>query len=50
MFTRMTESDALPLALLAKSDENKIMAPVVDDWNEVDIKSIFEICLAVEVT
>ncbi|KAJ4872580.1 DUF223 domain-containing protein [Raphanus sativus] len=45
---KLTESDALPLALLAKSDENKLMAPVVDDWNEVDIKSISEICLAVE--
>ncbi|KAL0685280.1 hypothetical protein Bca4012_052128 [Brassica carinata] len=31
------------------SDENKVIKQVVDDWNEVDIKCISEIYLAVEV-
>ncbi|KAG2283470.1 hypothetical protein Bca52824_054690 [Brassica carinata] len=33
---------------LGSSDENKVIKQVVDDWNEVDIKCISEIYLAVE--
>nr|VDC85596.1 unnamed protein product [Brassica rapa] len=44
---RMSQTD-LPLALLGSSDENKVIKQVVDDWNEVDIKCISEIYLAVE--
>ncbi|KAF3525332.1 hypothetical protein F2Q69_00048058 [Brassica cretica] len=46
---KMSQTD-LPLALLGSSDENKVIKQVVDDWNEVDIKCISEIYLAVEVT
>lgn len=42
--------DDLPLALLNKGDEKKVIKKEVDNWNEVDIRSISEICLAVEVT
>ncbi|KAH0879948.1 hypothetical protein HID58_067342, partial [Brassica napus] len=44
---KMSQTD-LPLALLGSSDENKVIKQVVDDWNEVDIKCISEIYLAVE--
>ncbi|KAG2251620.1 hypothetical protein Bca52824_081756 [Brassica carinata] len=47
--TRMSQTD-LPLALLGSSDENKVIKQVVDDWNEVDIKCISEIYLAVEIS
>ncbi|KAG2324717.1 hypothetical protein Bca52824_007445 [Brassica carinata] len=48
--TTMLQDD-LPLALLGKSDEKKVIKKeAVDNWNDVDIRSISEICLAVEIS